>query len=285
MNRFDDDLDQPGHRAPHRLRDRLERPGGPRARAALRPGPHRAAQRVGVAARDKRGGSKDRGLFAVPEEGAEVGVFFKQGDLDAPYYLAGHWGKPGGESEVPEEAQKSPPDNRVFATTTFRDRARRSAGGRRLQLTNIEDGRPAALRRGREHDHALGDDRDHNSRSEPSAWRLRRSRSAAESSVPSRTRSEARAMPIPTSCVEIRDFGDPFSVSLPGGIIIEDFNLMKAIQPALTPLMPLFEVIDVVVAIYNCVKAIPDCFGPPPDPSGLVACLPDLAKKIMKLLS
>jgi hypothetical protein len=48
--------------------------------------------------------------------------------------------------------------------------------------------------------------------------------------------------------------------------------------------MPLFEVIDVVVAIYNCVKAIPDCFGPPPDPSGLVACLPDLAKKIMKLL-
>jgi hypothetical protein len=59
---------------------------------------------------------------------------------------------------------------------------------------------------------------------------------------------------------------------------------MKAIQPALTPLMPLFEVIDVVVAIYNCVKAIPDCFGPPPDPSGLVACLPDLAKKIMKLL-
>jgi hypothetical protein len=90
-------------------------------------------------------------------------------------------------------------------------------------------------------------------------------------------------MPIPI-CVEIPDFGDPFSVSLPGGIIIEDFNLMKAIQPALTPLMPLFEVIDVVVAIYNCVKAIPDCFGPPPDPSGLVACLPDLAKKIMKLL-
>lgn len=89
------------------------------------------------------------------------------------------------------------------------------------------------------------------------------------------------AIPI---CIDIPDIGDPFAVTLPGGIDIEDFNIMKAIQPALTPLMPLFEVIDVVVAIYNCVKAIPDCFGPPPDPSGLVACLPDLAKKIMKLL-
>jgi len=89
------------------------------------------------------------------------------------------------------------------------------------------------------------------------------------------------AIPI---CIDIPDIGDPFAVTLPGGIDIEDFNIMKAIQPALTPLMPLFEVIDVVVAIYNCVKAIPDCLGPPPDPSGLVACLPDLAKKIMKLL-
>jgi hypothetical protein len=89
------------------------------------------------------------------------------------------------------------------------------------------------------------------------------------------------AIPI---CIEIPDFGDPFSVTLPGGIEIQDFNLMKAIQPALMPLMPLFEIIDVVVAIYNCVKAIPDCLGPPPDPTALVACLPDLAKKIMKLL-
>ena len=34
------------------------------------------------------GGSKDRGFFAVPEEGAEVAVFFNQGNVDAPYYLA-----------------------------------------------------------------------------------------------------------------------------------------------------------------------------------------------------
>jgi uncharacterized protein involved in type VI secretion and phage assembly len=82
------------------------------------------------------GGSKNRGFFAIPEKDAEVGVLFKCGDLDAPYYLAGHWGKPGGQSEVPEEARVSPPDNRVLATETFRVELDESSGGRRLQITN-----------------------------------------------------------------------------------------------------------------------------------------------------
>lgn len=89
------------------------------------------------------------------------------------------------------------------------------------------------------------------------------------------------AIPI---CVEIPDIGDPFAVTLPGGIEIQDYNLMRAIQPALAPLVPLFEIVDALVAIYNCVKAIPDTLGPPPDPTALAACLPDLAKKIMQLL-
>jgi uncharacterized protein involved in type VI secretion and phage assembly len=86
------------------------------------------------------GGSKDRGFFAVPEEGAEVAVFFNQGDVDAPYYLSAHWGKPGGESEVPEEAQKDPPDNRVIATPTFRIELDESEGSRKLKLTNKKTG-------------------------------------------------------------------------------------------------------------------------------------------------
>lgn len=86
------------------------------------------------------GGFKDRGLFAVPEEGAEVAVFFNQGDVDAPYYLSAHWGKPDGESEVPEEAQKDPPDNRVIATPTFRIELDESAGARKLKLTNRKTG-------------------------------------------------------------------------------------------------------------------------------------------------
>lgn len=86
------------------------------------------------------GGFKDRGFFAVPEEGAEVAVFFNQGDVDAPYYLSAHWGKPGGESEVPEEAQKDPPDNRVFATPTFRIELDESEGEKKLKLTNRKTG-------------------------------------------------------------------------------------------------------------------------------------------------
>lgn len=86
------------------------------------------------------GGFKDRGLFAVPEEGAEVAVFFNQGDVDAPYYLSAHWGKPDGESEVPEEAQQDPPDNRVLATPTFRVELDESEDTRRLKLTNRKTG-------------------------------------------------------------------------------------------------------------------------------------------------
>jgi hypothetical protein len=86
------------------------------------------------------GGSKDVGFFAVPKVGAEVGVLFNRGDPDFPYYLAAHWGRPNGTSEVPVEAQKSPPDNRVFATETFRVELDESQGGRRLQLTNKKTG-------------------------------------------------------------------------------------------------------------------------------------------------
>jgi hypothetical protein len=82
------------------------------------------------------GGSKDTGFFAVPELGAEVGVLFNQGDPDAPWYLAAHAGRPGGVSDVPEEAQKSPPDNRVFSTPTFRIELDESKGARKLRITN-----------------------------------------------------------------------------------------------------------------------------------------------------
>ena len=86
------------------------------------------------------GGARDTGLFAVPPEGAEVAVFFDQGDPDSPHYLSGHWGAPGGASEVPEEARRDPPDNRVFATPTFRVEFDESDGAKRLKLTNRRTG-------------------------------------------------------------------------------------------------------------------------------------------------
>ena len=90
-------------------------------------------------------------------------------------------------------------------------------------------------------------------------------------------------MPLPI-CIEIPEIPDPFNLTLPGGINIEHINLMEVIQPALTPLVPFFNIIDTIVAIFNCVKAIPDTLGPPPDPTALAACLPDLAEKVNQLL-
>jgi uncharacterized protein involved in type VI secretion and phage assembly len=86
------------------------------------------------------GGSKDRGLFSVPAVGAEVAVFFHRGDVEAPFYLCAHWGKPGGDSEAPAEVQKTAPDNHVWATPTFRIELDESDGARRLKLTNRKTG-------------------------------------------------------------------------------------------------------------------------------------------------
>jgi hypothetical protein len=82
------------------------------------------------------GGSKNRGFFAVPELNAEVCIFFNQGKISAPYYITTNWGMPDGQSEVPEEAQKSPPNNRVIATETFRIEMDESENDHKLRLLN-----------------------------------------------------------------------------------------------------------------------------------------------------
>lgn len=69
------------------------------------------------------GGSDRRGFFAVPEHGAEVGVLFQEGDVERPYYLAGHWGMPGGSTEIPGPARglskADTPEVRVFESRRF----------------------------------------------------------------------------------------------------------------------------------------------------------------------
>jgi uncharacterized protein involved in type VI secretion and phage assembly len=69
------------------------------------------------------GGSDRRGFFAVPEDGAEVGVLFQEGDVERPYYLAGHWGMPGGSTEIPSAARglsrEQTPQVRVLETRRF----------------------------------------------------------------------------------------------------------------------------------------------------------------------
>jgi len=78
-------------------------------------------------------------------------------------------------------------------------------------------------------------------------------------------------------CIEIPAIPDPLELQLPAGISIEHINLMEVIQPALTPLMPMFNIIDAIVAVFNCVSSITD-------PIALAQCIPELAKKVDKLL-
>lgn len=71
------------------------------------------------------------------------------------------------------------------------------------------------------------------------------------------------------------DTGDPFSV-------LQGF--LSQINTALVPLSPIFAVFDVIVALVDCIKAIPDMVGPPPDPSKLIQAIVKLVKKLAKVL-
>lgn len=50
------------------------------------------------------GGSAQRGGHIVPDEGADVFVWFLGGDVERPVYSGGHWGKPSAGSEMPTDA-------------------------------------------------------------------------------------------------------------------------------------------------------------------------------------
>jgi len=76
-------------------------------------------------------------------------------------------------------------------------------------------------------------------------------------------------------CVQIPGVPDPTDVSK---------QLLAQANAALTPLVPVFNIIDAILALFKCVKAIPDSLGPPPDPTKLAESIPDLAEKIDKLL-
>lgn len=65
-------------------------------------------------------GAKQRGTFAPPPKGAEVGVLFHQGDVDHPYYLCGN---PGAGETPPELADTDPKDaHLIYAHETERYR-------------------------------------------------------------------------------------------------------------------------------------------------------------------
>ncbi len=61
-------------------------------------------------------------------------------------------------------------------------------------------------------------------------------------------------------------------------------SLLSSANAALLPLQPFFTVIGVVKAIIDCIQAIPDTLGPPPDPTALANCIPNLLEQVEKLL-
>ena len=90
-------------------------------------------------------------------------------------------------------------------------------------------------------------------------------------------------MPSPI-LIRIPPTPDPQRLTLPGGVSIEHLELIEVIQPALTPLMPFFDILETVLALFDAVKAVPDTIGPPPDPTALAEALQKVAEKVVGLL-
>ena len=86
---------------------------------------------------------------------------------------------------------------------------------------------------------------------------------------------------ITIQCPEIPSLPDPLEITLPGGVTMEHINLVEIIQPALAPLVPLFNILDTVITIFNCLKAVPEVIT---NPGAIIECLGDLGKAIGKLL-
>ena len=73
------------------------------------------------------------------------------------------------------------------------------------------------------------------------------------------------------------------SALMPGGLEIEAPDLLNILQPALTPLAPAFAMIEVLIALKNCLESVPDAIISL-DPGELLGCFPVLAEKLGAVL-
>src|SRR5678816_1818139 len=106
-------------------------------------------------------------------------------------------------------------------------------------------------------------------------------------------------MPIPdlkSICVELTVQPQNLSVTFPGGASLDaelpdvggpdrmerSKQLLAQANAALAPLGPVFNLIDVALALFNAVKAIPDAISHL-DPSKITDALPDLANKAARI--
>jgi len=98
-------------------------------------------------------------------------------------------------------------------------------------------------------------------------------------------------------CVRLKIAPDEICFTLPGGaeqcieldakspdiaeLVKKGFAQLNS---ALTPLTPIFNVLDVIVALKNCIMAIPDSIGPPPSPKPILDCVRELIPLVENLL-
>jgi len=107
-------------------------------------------------------------------------------------------------------------------------------------------------------------------------------------------------MPLPDLaplCIQVNAIPGGLCITFPGGATLcaqadlefgdlskVSRSLLAQLNTGLAPLTPFFDVLDLLKAIGDCIQAIPDALGPPPDPTGLINCVPGLVEKLNKLL-
>jgi hypothetical protein len=99
-------------------------------------------------------------------------------------------------------------------------------------------------------------------------------------------------------CVEVEIGGQGQTVRLPGGPTLQVMvpqiapdgiqvtkNLLTQASAALAPLMPVFQIIDAILAIKAFADAVPDSVGPPFNVTAVIQALAGVSKKVAKLAS
>lgn len=62
-------------------------------------------------------------------------------------------------------------------------------------------------------------------------------------------------------------------------------DLFRQLNSSLAPLVPIYRLIQIAIAIFDCIQALPDALGPPPDPTKLAKCVAKLSQLIGYVVS
>lgn len=102
--------------------------------------------------------------------------------------------------------------------------------------------------------------------------------------------------PIGDLCVEMTLSPGELCIIMPGGaelcaqtgFELGDLTgiaqgLIGQLNAALMPLVPIFNILDVIKCIFDCIQAVPDAISNL-SPKGIIDCIPNLAKSVDKLL-